>query len=363
VCLLGSTGSGKSQSQSYIKKLLMQTFVLDETGDPYGSGVKWIKNPASGEVLIKQFSRPVKDAHDKVVAYAPVLGVVDYPEMSALMSRANRDGSNLDAALIDLYDRDPTFGSTSMSGGTVVSPEPYGCLMTTGQPAAFKRLVGQKDLDNGFLNRFLFVGGKEKDRHPTGGGEIDLTPLIPAVGSLSNWTEDNPQIDYSEDGAAAWAEFFHGTVMPHVKADQSQILGRAVLTCKKLMLLMAADQRKALVDAHVVAQVRELYGYLIRCYGISTTSMMVTDESEIIDEITDKLHRHQDKKHHDGLSANDLRRYMNPRFRKQNRLIEVTLRTMEALGDVVKVESAQRGPGKRPGARYHLSEGSTKYST
>lgn len=372
ICLLGHTGSGKTRSQGYIKQLLLDALPLDEKGDPFGDGVKWVKNPASGEVLIESFSRPVYDPMDvkRVMCYAPVKGLVDFPEMSALMTKANREGSSLDSALIDLYDRDPTFGTTSRTSGTVKAPDPYGCLMTTGQPRAFRKIVSQKDLDNGFLNRFLFIGGKEKRLHPTGGEEIDLTPLVPALARVTEWGRDQPEVGYSVDGAKAWELFFYGTVMPHVKADRSNILGRAVLTCKKLMLLLATDRASGEVDSAIVDQLKVVYSYLIRCYGVSTTQMMVTDESEIIDEIREVMLKHTDKTGKGGvslvgsrgMSANDLRRYLPARFRKQNKLIESTLRTMEALGDIVRTEGKVTGPGRRAGTRYSLSEDAIRYT-
>jgi hypothetical protein len=125
VCLLGNTGDGKSRSFESLKDLLVKA-LPHRWDDPNSKGIRVVQSPASAEVLIHNFSKPVLDpTNPKVVSYyAPVRGLIDFNELSGLVGRTNRQGNVLKPTLMEFYDASGVISTSSMTTGTKEAWQP-----------------------------------------------------------------------------------------------------------------------------------------------------------------------------------------------------------------------------------------------
>jgi hypothetical protein len=349
ICLLGRSGDGKSQSRYHLKELLGKALPYKHN-DWTNKGVRNVTTPGSAEVLIYHFSKPIFDPADNrtVVGHAPVRGLVDFNELSALSARTNRQGSALKPVLIEFYDNAKIIGTSSMTHGTKEAHNPFACITTTTQPRAFRELMRQSDIDSGFLNRWLFVGGKEKRRTAIGGVMVDVDALVPALREIWTWAGKGRQLTWELDAAEAFEEFYHKIVLPGKKEDETGLLVRIDLTLKKLALLLTANSKLDAVPLWVVEKLVPLYNYLLGCYGISSAAINNTLHQEIRGKILELAQRYT-KKDGRGVSIAEVRRALHRRNYPMEQMIKV-LKFMTELGELEKVELV--GKVGRPTVRY-----------
>lgn len=286
VCLLGNTGDGKSRSYSHLKRLLTAA-LPHKWDDPNSKGVVQAASAASAEVLIHSFSKPVPDpTNPKVVAYyAPVRGLIEFNELSALIGRTQRQGNLLKPTLMEFYDATPEVSTMSMTGGKKLATEPFGSAFTTTQPKALKELIGKQDADSGFLNRWVFASGQQKQRVAIGGISVDITPCVAPLQAIHGWAGFGKQITWSPEAAERFTEIFHSVLEPAKLADDAGFLTRIDLLMKKLILLFCVNEMLDVVPARVVDLAYKMYPYLISAYSIPAAQIGNTIYYEVMDEI------------------------------------------------------------------------------
>lgn len=356
VCLLGGTGFGKSRSRGWLQVILEEAIPFSDNGLDT-TGVKLVPVPASGENLIYQFQHIAYDPTTRkpfpVEVRTSVNGIVDYDEFAGLLTRAGRQGSTLKPILQNFADNASRVSSSSMTGGTYEAHKPFCSITASTQPKAVRTLLSRYDTGSGFLNRWVFVGGPRKKRESIGGKRsgirVDLTQAVDELKFIHSWSGTERSVEMTDEGYAEWDDWFHKVIEPMQLNDETDLLSRLGLTMKRMLLLLAANEKKTQITAEDIKRAKPLLDYLVRCYGVINTEIGVTAMTEITSEILRHIKNIEEKTGR-GATARDL----GLRMKRKNYspdLIKKALETMVAL-DWIDIEK-QRGPG-RPSIRYKV---------
>lgn len=280
VCLVGGSGSGKSRAVSNIRRLLHESLPLDRDT---GSGVRVIRDPSSGEVLLPLFQH--LNAEGVVDDAVPVRGFVEVPELWALAAQGNRAGAKLKPVLMDLYD-DPNPGSSGIRAGIVEPKSTFMALATTTQNKLLAELLSSSDANSGFTNRFLFVNGVRKPLLSWGGAKLDFTAASRKLREVRAWASPSRDLKFTGPALEMWDKFFHDELVPLKLDEDRPTFARSDLLFKKLMLLFSINRRCDEIDVASVAQALELWPYIRSAYGFvdyQTTTKIEVRETEEID--------------------------------------------------------------------------------
>jgi hypothetical protein len=355
LCILGATGTGKSRSRRHLDYVLHHTSPYHEDGTRT-TGVKIIPVPSSGEYLVNQFAYEGKDPGNgkTSLGFQRVTGIVDFDEMSALLSRANRQGSTLKPTIMQLADATRQVKIGGLQRGDFIAQEPFCSITASTQPKAIRTLLSRNDTSSGFLNRWIFAGGKQKQIEVIGGVRsgisIDLDPAVRELKAVRGWGAVERTIHMDDDAYERYLSFFRSTIEPAKVKDETDLIKRIDLITKKLMLLLTVNLRKQSVPLQVVEVVIELFDYVLECYGILNSNIGVTLMQDVMSEIERHIVRHQQKTQR-GATARDITRYT---ARKNYSLeqIKKALDIMTAL-DIIELEKPVTAMG-RPTVRYKV---------
>lgn len=256
ICLVGRPGIGKSRSIYALRNLL-------HLAQPFrpGSGVRLIPDPGSGESLIDAFVHLDEDKNP-----LPTRGLLVIDELATMAAKASRTGSTLKGKIQEFYDTPDDVSITSRGNKDVSASGHFCSIVATTQPDLMNKLLTSDDLNSGFVSRWVFVTGTPKRLHPRGGKRLDMEPLKKPLADLRSFTAKGRAVDFNVDGGALWDEFFHKELEPVKLA--TNVMARADLLMKKLVLLLAADRHRLSIDDKVVAQAMVLWPYLKRVYGL-----------------------------------------------------------------------------------------------
>lgn len=345
VCLLGNTGDGKSRSYSHLKKLLLSA-LPHKWDDPASKGVVQAASMASAEALIHAFSKPVPDPiNPKLIAYyAPVRGLIEFNELSALIGRTQRQGNLLKPTLMEFYDATPEVTTMSMTGGKKLAAEPFGSAFTTTQPRALRELISKSDADSGFLNRWVFASGQQKQRIAIGGHNVDITPAIDPIRKIHGWAGLGKSLTWSPEAAERFTEIFRTVLQPAKEKDDGGFLTRIDLLMKKLVLLFSVNEMVDEVPVDIVNKAFKMYPYLVAAYAIPASQIGNTIYYEVMEEIRKHI-KSITEKNGAGASMRDL----NMRLKRKKyppRVIKDMLDYMvNTSGEIVMhVSKGARGP-------------------
>jgi hypothetical protein len=355
VCLLGGTGYGKTRSQGWLEWVIEEAVPFRDNGLDT-TGCRMVSTPGSGENLIKQFEHIAFDPSlpkGMPTVRTPINGIVNYDEFAGLLGRAMRPGNTLKVTIQAMSDAKPRVTTASNTGGQFEAVKPYCSIIASTQPAAVRTLLSKYDTGSGFLNRWLFVGGKRKKRESIGGARtrirVDLKPAIDELKAVRAWGAVERMVQMTDDGYEEWDDWFHKQLEPIQLNDDTDLLSRLSLTLKRILLLLAINEKKLFIDASDVRRVKPLLPYLISCYAILNNEIGVSEISEISQEILRHAKRIQEATGR-GVSARDL----GLRMKRKNYspdMIKRALDTMVGL-DWLELEKP-KGPG-RPTIRYKV---------
>ena len=356
LCILGRTGSGKSKARYILNKLLHEALPYDHS-DPFNQGVLTTGAAASAEALIGIFQKKVSDPSDPKDPgkLYPVKGIVDYNELSALVSRGNRTGNALVPTLIQFYDAEDKITTVSRTYGIETALEPFACAVTTSQPKALAGLITKQDVESGFMNRWFFASGKEKPQVAIGEVTPDHLPLVAPLKEVQGWAASSGgRVEWSQDAKEAFEEFFKSQIEPAVKADETSLLSRLSLFCKKLILLFTANMLHVQVMPEAIEQLKHIFPYILECYGITNSQIGNTLQDEIRLALLESIAKHQTK-HPEGPTKRDInRRYLSRRKYPQDLLLK-TIKNMVELEEITEVTALPPGGVGRPTTRYTVS--------
>jgi hypothetical protein len=354
ICTLGRSGTGKSKAKRHLDQLLAAALPYDRA-TPVSRGVLKVSAPGSAESLIFQFMKPEEDPTNpkRIIGYLPVRGLVDFNELSSLVGRTKRQGSVLTPTLLQFYDMEDTVATSSMTSGTKIAKNPFASAVTTSQPRSLRGLLDATDDTSGFLNRWLFVPGREKKRFAIGGVQVDVTPAVKPLQDIQGWAATFPRGDqmmWGADAIEVFSNWFYDEFEPIRKAAKNELMNRMDLTVKKLCLLLSANKMEPVVSGDTVREALMVFPYLRAAYGIPEGQMFNTANNEIADLVVQQVKRYSDK---GGITYAKL--WDNIKHRKYDRK-----RVQEMVGVLVKegtIEEIRVNTGKvgRPTVRYKVA--------
>lgn len=357
VCTLGRSGSGKSKARFHLDTLLTRALPHD-WNDPNSKGVRKISAPGSAEVLIHNFQKAVADPTNpkNIAYYAPVRGLVDFNELSSLIHRAKRQGSVIAPTMMSFYDMEPLIATSSMTHGQKEAHEPFASALTTTQPRALRNLIDKSDDASGFLNRWVFVPGGDKQRFAIGGVRVNMEPAVEPLQSIHGWAgsfKSDELINWTPEAAKLFTQFFHERIEPEKKKAQTALLTRTDLLMKKLILLFTANLKQRLVPAEAVESSIKMFPYLLESYGVPAEELGTSLSSEVAEAVLYQTKRvwERDKK---GVTLNQVAKALKHR-KYPNDLLIKTIDNLVKLG-FLRLEASPKGSVGRPTTRYKYVE-------
>jgi hypothetical protein len=240
---------------------------------------------ASGEQLISMFDGTIRDVAGKPIGQGSVTGLIEYPELSDLTSRALRPGNTLKSTLHQLADTKTLVGTSSRTGGRLTAVNPYACLTTTTQPDSLKGLLQENDTKSGFLNRFVFVTGKPKRHVAIGGINVDMTAAVDPLKRING--QPDRIITWERTAQTLFEQHFYEKLEPAQQADE--MLARIDLLTKKLILLFALNEGLNEINGAVVEKAIYLFDYLCSVYRLTGERVLGKHQNA---EIYEELIRH-----------------------------------------------------------------------
>lgn len=282
-CIIGRSGDRKSRSIEHLTTLI-------EAALPYNSdihsGAQVMQGVASGEQLISMFDGTIRDpATAKPIGTASVTGLIEYPELSDLTSRALRPGNTLKSTIHQLADTKALVGTSSRTGGRLTAAHPYACLTTTTQPDSLKGLLQENDTKSGFLNRFVFVTGKPKKHVAIGGVHVDMTAAVDPLRRING--QPDRMLPWAPDAQILFEQHFYDRLEPAQQSDE--MLARIDLLTKKLILIFSLNEGLNEVTAGVVEKSIYLFDYLVSVYRLTGERVLGKHQNA---EIYEELMRH-----------------------------------------------------------------------
>lgn len=355
ICLTGPSSAGKSRSKAHLDELLRGTLPYDYNNS-LSRGTRIIGQPGSAEYLIYEFQASDEDpSNPKNKIYWPVRGLVDWDELSTLMSVSSRLGNNIRPQLMQLYDAPRALESGSLSGGRRKAEAPFGSVISTTQNRSLRKLLEAGDDGSGFINRWVFAQGKLKERQHIGGATIDLTVAAQKLVQIHQWCFTSKPLELSTYADKIWYDFFHGTVVPAQALAEKQdtaVIARMDLMMKKLFVLFAANRLEDVVSEASVNQAIQLWPYLLKTFGVVLKEIKKTASSDLQEEVIRQIDR---LKAANGRGPSRKQIYDTVKRKLSNteeleRLLK-TLVKMELIHEIATVP----GTVGRPTVRYEVS--------
>jgi hypothetical protein len=354
ICLMGKTGDGKSDAKRYATDLVRMALPFDQD-DPGNKGVKRVSNPASGEYMVKEFEKLLRDPlTNQVIGQAPVRGIVDFEEFATLMHRTSNKGATLAQFMIEFFDAQHEISTGSLTNNKSVAREPFATTFSSTQPEVLNTLVNDSHLKSGFLNRWMFVSGRAKPRVPLGGQELDIEPLVPALQKVFGWTGiqagSEPLIRWEKPAFKQAYEFLVDVVLPARAADRSGATARIDLMYKKMILLQTVNLQRGSVPPDAVLMANEMYKYLVLTYGVLDQAVNQSDDSELREMVSRAILSVHASKSRPPSAREIVDRLGNRKYTLEQ--ITRLLQAMEKMGLVEEI-APTRGVG-RPTVRYQI---------
>lgn len=353
ICTLGSTGSGKSRAKGYLDQLLLKALPYKHN-EPKSKGVLIISAPASAEALIHGFDKTTPDPTNpnKEIAYSPVRGLVDFNELSSLMARTNRMGSALLPTLMQFYDMGEEISTVSVTHKEKKAHQAFASTITTSQPKSLRDMLKKSDTTSGFLNRWIFVSGKEKKRVAIGKIIIDMSQAVKPLQNIFGWAgsfTSSEYIEYSDEADKKFTKFFDEVIKPDQDKDETQLLKRTDLLMKKLMLLFTANRMLKVIPVEAVDEAIACYDYIVKSFGITADQIGNT----LTDEI-DKAVMYHAKREYDRSKKGVTLRMLSRSLAKRKYPRDLLIKTVDNLVKVglLTIEQPREGVAGRPTIRY-----------
>jgi energy-coupling factor transporter ATP-binding protein EcfA2 len=292
VCLVGGTGSGKSRSVQQFNNLLNSAIPFNKTT---GGGVKRMHSPGSGEDLINQMIHYTTDPTTKEQTFFPVRGLLYEDEFEGLMAKVNRAGSSYRPSLMKFFDSKEPVSKSSQTTGAAIATDHFLEVLTTTQPKRLSALMTAGDATSGFLNRWLFVFGTEKYRPSISTVRFDLKSAAVQLQLLRSWSSQGIEVhlDFDPNVVDRWDHFVQTQVRP-VEATDNVLVSRIELQCKKLLLLMAINDRSTTVMEKHLTSLLLMFPYMKKCYGVVDEKVGKTEVEECIGAMMKYFSEHPD---------------------------------------------------------------------
>lgn len=362
ICLTGPTGIGKSRTAVKLKSLLREAL---PSGDQ-GTGVKLLETPASGEALIDMFSEV-----DKQIVTAPtgetievierlrVAGMVEFKELSELVSKSSRIGSTMKPILIEMFDASEEVSNTSRTHGQSIAREPFASLLSTTQPASIRNLLVSNDAESGFLNRWIFVGGTARKPDPFAITEFDPTPSVEQLKKIdrrfAHITQDDSavRIHFDDDAKDLFREYFNSVIWPLKETEGTDLFSRIDLMIKKFAFLLAMDRGLKQIDQLCVRDAISLWEYAKQMYELIGSEIGIGEFDYCKRAVIKTINGFTERQKGKGPKPRQLVAAMNRDTRFPSDLIEKVVSHMVRMGEIE--EASVQSPDGTVTMRYRLA--------
>ncbi len=339
VCLIGSSGSRKSRALGRLGDFVERVLPYDHAEEEC-SGTYWMPTPGSGEALVDMFSKPIYDDVNPsmVIGYAPVRGVVRFGELTELTSRSARAGNVIKPTIMDFYDRAKMISTANRKHGVVQAEHHFCQVVTTTQPKAVREIIERNDVDSGFMNRWIFAKAIEKPRQAIGARNVDLRLAEDLMSEIRAWASPRT-VSYLPEGLAAATEVIEQKIFTE-QDDERPMLGRLDLTFKKILLLLAVNERSAVITKTIVDQATHLLPYLIHTYDVVDRHVGFGPFEDCCDEVLDCITDFQAKMGR-GPTMQQIRTRVSKRFNAE--LLARAAKALMSVGTVAEMMPPIKG--------------------
>lgn len=345
VCLVGKSGTGKSRAKRHLRDVLASALPFDDTV-PFPTGTKSM-HPGSGEALIREFQHNVDDPSTPNAPKKlwPVRGYVEFDELASLIAKGARQGSSLKPLLMELYDGPSVLSNATITGGKISAINPFGQVMTTTQSRSVRTVLNAADDAAGFVNRWTFVTGPDKPPVSINRAIVDLEEPAAALKSIHHWAVNKVGMEFTDEAFQLFDEFITKRVIPakNKSEDFSDIFNRMDLLLKKILILLACNEKMNRIDTSIVEKMMKIYPYLLNVYGLIDTYLAQTSAGELAEAVAAAINKYYDKKKAFP-TAREIAQSLPPNKRNLE-MLNRTLKTMVDLGVIGKEEfQGKRGP-------------------
>jgi hypothetical protein len=361
VCLVGPSGAGKSRAVDHLKELTLKT-MPDEFGQP--NSVRQIGAASSGEFLLDKFKNvredPTNSTNKEVI---DVRGLTYYDEFSRFIASAGRQNSTLRQTFMELMSTPSLIQGGSMAGGTVSVKNPFFQVISTTQNEALSNLVSKADDASGFANRWVFAGGKLKERRVWGGVPIDLRVPMTYHTNLITWAEKGHSIHM--EGTAAFKVYEEKLFPLILKYEDmlnqrgTSIGNRLEINAKKLILLFTANLQPDVdeVPVEAVEHAIKVFEYLVASTQKTDIEINKTDDSVLVAKIQNAIRafKPRSKVASKYPTAAEIRKSVYRHVKSVDELAKI-LKNMEKLQMINVLSAPTTAKGGRPTERYQLAE-------
>ena len=348
VCLVGSTGTGKSIAIRVAEGLLRKAFPFDNAT---GNGVKLVGSPGSGEALVDSFNHMIDDPAGTGTKLAiPVRGMYRENELSTFVKKASRTGSTVREVIMDMFDSDHPVGISSRGAGSVTARDHFLSIISSTQPDALGGLVSHQDTASGFLNRWVFAYGRSKYRPARATYRPDTDPLIGTLQNIRAWGSRGRMVDWHDLAAGvAFDDFYERKVRDIVESEESNpLLARLPLLAKKLMLLFAINGKRTTVIEDDVRSMEMLWDHLLESYGLVGDRVSVDSEDDCIE----RIRQYFSQRPNQDFTVRQLRKQSGARKYAQHAgMIQKCITILVATGEIQEIPRPRNSVGQ-PATKY-----------
>lgn len=350
LCLVGNPGSGKTAAMGKLQYLLHQAIPFKpEFGN---AGVFSTSSIASGEALIASLNQIVENpTNPGVKVQMPIKSLVTDAELASLMARSGRNGNTLKETIQSFYDSNLPVHTFSVTGGRREVTDHFVSFVTSTQHNRIEDLLKNQDANSGFISRWLFAYGKPKQKQARNAKLIDVDECVEPLRKIRAWGALKRLVDFHDPVAAQqFDKFFYETLDKLASTTINPTLVRLDLMCRKLLLLLAINDKSTTITVNHVETLKLLWPYLLNSYG-SVSAAITTDP---LNTLMNKIENFVDK-FHDQNSAWPTRRDIARGFTARRKDFDYALEALVRDGRLIEVniKSAQ-GSGGRPTTRYRL---------
>lgn len=300
ICVVARSGAGKSRSTNHVIDLLRRK--ADRLSP--GGGVTIRGTAFSGQVVVKSLieNEPSPLGPKFPPLARPLKVLFEYPELSEIGGGASLQGSILKTKLQEVIDGKSVISYYSVGQGDLSAEGGFGAVITTTQPKSIRVILKEKDTISGFMNRFLFLMGRQKRQLSRGAVPLDFANADDLYETAAMWANrpDGRRLDFTKDADEYWDKLYQTKLEPMKDQDESDILNRVDLYLKRMMLIFAINEHSEIIELHHVQMAEALIKYLLSCYQRVIGALLQTDNREMAMWLTQKIQMMEEKALRDG---------------------------------------------------------------
>ncbi len=284
LCLYGPTGVGRKGTSWHVAKWLLRT------ADPEWERVPILSGLSSGEGLMRALNE--SDGGRAIVAAT---------EFGGLLANMGRDGNNLCALVRDAWDGDP-INIPTKSAPVKLDEYHLGIIGHITESELRQRLRGTENVDNGFVNRFMWVHTYRDGILPDGGdfesAAAALSPLQSSLSKVAGFARDLSITGhrYERDAKAKelWREFYTRSAKEPRIGPYGNATVRANGIIVRLSVLYALLDRSRVVTVTHLERAMAFWQYCDRSARFLFDEERANDDlAKLVKGLTRPMARHQ----------------------------------------------------------------------